>query len=89
MTLVPVVLATALFASPAANAFPGCDSFFAAAYPNSTTENLGGCQTCCRVHCAHGPTPAHIAQPKRTLMQPSTRSSLERPLWNNTTLCVP
>ena len=45
-TLVPVVLATALFASPAANAFPGCDSFFAAAYPNSTTENLGGCQTC-------------------------------------------
>ena len=46
LTLVPVVLATALFASPAANAFPGCDSFFAAAYPNSTSENLGGCQTC-------------------------------------------
>ena len=44
--LVPVVLAMALLASLDARAFPGCDSFFAATYPNSTTENLGGCQTC-------------------------------------------
>ena len=45
-TLVPVVLALALLASLDARAFPGCDSFFATTYPNSTTENLGGCQTC-------------------------------------------
>ena len=44
--LVPVVLATALFASQGAYALPGCDRFFDAAYPNSTTENNGGCQTC-------------------------------------------
>ncbi len=49
--LVPVVLAMGLFASPAANAFPGCDGLFAATYPNSTTENQGGCQTC---HQAQG-----------------------------------
>ncbi len=44
--LVPAVLATALLAPPDAGAFPGCDSFFAAAYPNSTTADQGGCQTC-------------------------------------------
>ena len=44
--LVPVVLAMVLFASPDARAFPVCDSFFAATYPDSTTENQGGCQTC-------------------------------------------
>ena len=44
--LVPVVLAAALLASQGANAFPGCGNSFAGAYPQSTTEDLGGCQTC-------------------------------------------
>ena len=50
--LVPVVLALALLVSLDARAFPGCDSFFATTYPNSTTENLGSCQTC------HSATPS-------------------------------
>ena len=44
--LVPVVLAGALFASHDAYAWPSCTDVFAATYPNSTTENDGGCQTC-------------------------------------------
>ena len=44
--LVPVVLAAALLASHGSNAFPGCGNLFADAYPDSTTENQGGCQTC-------------------------------------------
>ena len=44
--LVPMVLAMALLVSPDARALPGCDSYFATVYPNSMTENLGGCQTC-------------------------------------------
>ena len=44
--LVPVVLAGALLASMDAMALPGCDGYFATAYPDSTTENQGSCQTC-------------------------------------------
>ena len=44
--LVPVVLATALFASQGAYAFPSCGSHFAARYSASTTDDLAGCQTC-------------------------------------------
>ncbi len=44
--LVPAVLAVALFASQDAYAWPSCTDVFAATYPNSTTENNGGCQTC-------------------------------------------
>ena len=43
---VPVVLAAALLAFQDANAWPSCTDVFAATYPNSTTENNGGCQTC-------------------------------------------
>ena len=43
---VPVVLAMALLAPHGANAWPSCVDVFAATYPNSTTENNGGCQTC-------------------------------------------
>jgi len=45
-SLVPVVLAMALLASQDANAFSSCVNAFATTYPNSTTENQGGCQTC-------------------------------------------
>ncbi len=44
--LAPVVLATALLASHDANAWPSCADVFAATYPNSTTDDNGGCQTC-------------------------------------------
>jgi PKD repeat protein len=44
--LVPAVLAAVLFASSGANAFPSCGNLFADTYPNSTTEDQGGCQTC-------------------------------------------
>ncbi|HSM29142.1 MAG TPA: PKD domain-containing protein [Woeseiaceae bacterium] len=43
---VPVVLAVALLASHDAYAWPSCTDVFAATYPNSTTEDNGGCQTC-------------------------------------------
>jgi PKD repeat protein len=44
--LVPVVLATALFASQGAYAFPSCGNLFADRYSASTTDNQAGCQTC-------------------------------------------
>lgn len=44
--LVPAVLAMALMASGDAEAWPSCTDVFAATYPNSATENNGGCQTC-------------------------------------------
>ncbi len=44
--LVPAVLAAVLFASSGANAFPSCGNLFADTYPDSTTEDQGGCQTC-------------------------------------------
>ena len=50
--LVPVVLAIALLASQDAMALPGCDAFFAAEYPGSTTASQGSCQTC------HSATPS-------------------------------
>ena len=46
--LVPAVLAMALMASNDAQAWPSCTDVFAATYPNSATENDGGCQTCHR-----------------------------------------